>query len=73
MSSFTMGDLKEFARRVERLCDFILDQLPKDGTPDVLIVQKLKDDAADIQHVGFLPMDVAISGLDRYMKGDQAP
>lgn len=73
MSSFTMSDLKDFAQRVERLCDFILNQLPKDGTPDVLIIQTLKDDAADIQHVTFNPMDVAISGLDRYMKGDQAP
>lgn len=73
MSSFTMSDLKDFAQRVERLCDFILDKLPKDGTADVLVVQKLKEDAADIQHVSFHPMDAAIYGLDRYMKGDQAP
>jgi hypothetical protein len=68
-----MSDLRDFAQRVERLCDFILNQLPKDGTPDVLVIQTLKEDAADIQHVSFNPMDVAVSGLYRYMKGDQAP
>ena len=59
-------DIKEFARDVERLCDFLLDKADKDGSESVIVVQKLKDTAADIQ---FQTANDLLSGLSEYMKG----
>jgi len=60
-------DIKEFARDVERLCDFLLDKADKDGSEDIVVVQKLKDISADIQYKG--PTNLTLSGLTEYMKG----
>lgn len=60
-------DVKDFARRVERLCDFLLDKIDvKDGSPDVIVIQKLKDDAADLQ---FMTIYWFFEGLDTYIRG----
>jgi hypothetical protein len=61
-------DIKDFARRVERLCDFFLDKLEeKDGSDNLKVIQDLKDEAADIQ---FDKVDTGIfDGLYDYMKG----
>lgn len=59
----TAKEVEEFARRVERLCDFLLDKLPEGEDRDVL--QKLKEEAADIQ---FNHSEV-LEGLDKYMRG----
>lgn len=42
-------DVIDFARRVERLCEFLLMGISKTGTADHLAIENLKDDAADIQ------------------------
>lgn len=60
-------DIKEFARDVERLCDFLLDTADKDGSNDIVVVQKLKETAADIQFNSVI--NRTLSGLDEYMKG----
>lgn len=60
-------DIKEFARDVERLCDFLLDKADKDGSEDIKVVQKLKETSADIQFLK--ESNVTLSGLSEYMKG----
>ena len=42
-------DIPEFARRVERLCDFFLNQTARDGSNDRKFLEDLKDDAANLQ------------------------
>jgi hypothetical protein len=62
-------EIREFAQRVERLCDFLLAQVDTEqsGSQDVLPIKDLKEDAADIQ---FNRADITnFDGLDAYMKG----
>lgn len=68
MSTVTVDDIKNFAERVERLCDFLLGGLKKDGSKDVVIIQKLKEDAADLQRIT-INSNVSIEGLSDHMKG----
>jgi len=68
MATVTVDDIKRFAERVERLCDFILGGLEKDGSNDVAVVQKLKEDAADLQNIT-RNSNVSIEGLSEHMKG----
>jgi hypothetical protein len=63
-------DIKEFAERVERVCDFLLDKVKKDGSDDIRVLQQLKDDAADIQ-TDEIPNIRILGGLDDYMRGVQ--
>lgn len=51
MGKVTISDIQNFAERVERLCDFLLDDIEKNGTRDVVVLQKLKEDAANIQFI----------------------
>jgi len=45
-------DIIEFATRVERLCIFLvdkyIDERSRDGSDDLVALEKLRDDAADI-------------------------
>jgi hypothetical protein len=66
-------DIKEFAIRVERLCDFLLAKVEKDGSNDVIALQKLKEEAADIQINNTNVISESISGLSEYMKGVNVP
>lgn len=68
MSTATVVDIKDFAERVERLCDFLLDKVEKDGSDDVVELQSLKKDAADIQFVSS-NRHVSIDGLRSYIRG----
>jgi hypothetical protein len=63
-------EIKEFAKRVERLCDFLLSQVPSEetGSADISVIQVLKDDAADIQF-DRAHISQKFNGLDNYMKG----
>ena len=61
-------EIQGFARRVERLCDFLLDKLPRDGAQDTLVIEDLKADAANIQADKNLHEDTLL-GLSDYMKG----
>lgn len=63
-------NIREFASRVERMCEFILYQIEeKDGSPDIVFVQKLKEDAAFIQY-NPRPFDgISIKGLDDHTRG----
>jgi hypothetical protein len=63
MSTVTVQDITEFAERVERMCEFILEGVEKDGSEDVVIIQKLKKDAADLQFIK-KNANVTIEGLD---------
>jgi hypothetical protein len=63
-------DVQEFARRVERVCDFFLSRIQeKDGSADLRVIQDLKEDAADLQfaynEIGY----TSLSGLKEYMSG----
>lgn len=60
-------DIVEFAERVERVCDFLLDKVPKDGSADVLLLQQLKEDAANIQFQRVHPS--LLEGLDKHVRG----
>lgn len=61
-------DLEDFARRVERLCDFLIDKFPfMDGSEDIVIIQKLKDEAADLQVSS--RKRITIEGLHAYIHG----
>jgi hypothetical protein len=68
MSTVTVQDITEFAERVERMCEFILEGVEKDGSEDVVIIQKLKKDAADLQFIK-KNANVSIEGLDAYIRG----
>lgn len=70
-------DIKDFARQVERLCDFLIakksEETGKDGSDDLAVIEDLKEDAADIQFSS-QPASDTLNGLDAYMKGaDIAP
>jgi len=63
-------DIQEFARRVEQVCDFLLDRIPeKDGSADIRVIQDLKEDAADLQHSTRTIGQGTLSGLKDYMSG----
>jgi hypothetical protein len=60
--------IKEFAQRVERLCDFLLAQVKdneESGSDDLLVIKSLKEDAANLQFDQLRTFD----GLDNFMKG----
>jgi len=69
--------LEEFVYRVERFCDFFLEQIPEgdiQGSSDIKIIQDLKSDCADIQ-AGVLPVssinmrEASFVGLYDHMRG----
>lgn len=62
-------EIKEFARRVEHLCDFFLSNSEADGSKDRRVIEDLKEDAADIQFNQAEIAFGAFKGLDEYMKG----
>lgn len=59
-------NVKDFAQRVERLCDYILDKTKRDGSQDLVVLQQLKEDAADLQ---IDDSEFSFEGLSDYMKG----
>jgi hypothetical protein len=67
-------DLKEFARRVERLCDFFIakriEETGRDGSKDLKILEDLKQEAADIQFDDDLVISTEVfDGLYDLMNG----
>lgn len=70
-------NLKDFARDVERLCDFLLDKASKegirDGSPDIVVIEDLRETAADIQFDRVKLTTETLSGLSDYMKGVSKP
>jgi len=71
------AEIREFARRVERVCEFFLNRLSEDnlrnGSKDVRTLEDLKNEAADIQFERAQPVSETIDGLDDYMRGLNAP
>lgn len=62
-------DLKEFAERVERVCEFFLSQTEADGSEDRRIIEDLKEVAANIQFdQAVLKFDL-LKGLSDHMSG----
>jgi hypothetical protein len=60
-------ELLDFLRRVERLCDFLLNKVKfKDGSDDLKVIQQLKEDAADLQ---VNHDNINLEGLHTYMRG----
>ena len=69
-------DVKDFARRVERLCDFFIDNAKKDDSTDLKVIHDLREDAADIQTIGLNKAEIVsetLYGLSDYMKGVNSP
>lgn len=66
-------DIMEFAERVELFCDFFLTKLSnensRDGSDDIKVIEKLKQDAADLQFDRISQTSTTITGLDTYMRG----
>lgn len=66
-------DIKEFARDVERLCDFFLSKVSqeegRDGSDDLKVIEDLKEIAADIQFDKIRVTSETLDGLSAYMKG----
>lgn len=59
--------IEEFARRVERLCDFLLNKVERNGSKDHKVLVDLKEEAANIQFDHARISSVA--GLHEYMGG----
>ena len=59
--------IEDFARRVERLCDFFLAKTEADGSEDRKILENLKEEAANVQfdmtRIG------SFEGLSDFMNG----
>jgi len=62
----TKINVTEFAERVERFCDFLLAQ-DIVTSDDVNVIQKLKEDAANVQFQ--VETNITLKGLDEYMRG----
>lgn len=66
-------EIKEFAERVERMCDFligkVIEENGRDESNDLKIIEDLKEDAADIQFDRVHAGTKAIEGLSDYMHG----
>lgn len=60
----TVTELREFAEKVERVCDFLIDKA-KDAdidANDLRVLQDLKEKAANI-HMGTDKIDIGLQGL----------
>jgi hypothetical protein len=67
-------EIKDFAKRVEHVCDFFLSKAEADGSSDRKVLEDLKEDAADIQFDQAEIDSGAYIGLDDYVRGiDNAP
>lgn len=68
-------DIKDFARRVERMCDFFIakrtEEKINDGSSDLLVLEELKDEAADIQFDRVHVVSGMLNGLSDYMRGHE--
>ena len=62
-------EIKDFAKRVEHVCDFFLSKSEADGSNDRKVLEDLKEDAADIQFDQAEINSGAYIGLDDYMRG----
>lgn len=70
-------EITDFARRVERLCDFLLSQVKgteESGSDDIGVIKELKEDAANLQFNNVALVSNTVKGLDTFMKGlDKEP
>lgn len=66
-------EIKDFAERVERLCDFFLakvsEETGRDGSADIRVIEDLKLTASDIAMRSGDVATMSIQGLDSYMRG----
>ena len=66
-------EIKEFAQRVERLCDFLLsrndESVIREGSDDFRVIERLKEDAADLMFDNAETVSRALEGLHNYMNG----
>lgn len=62
-------EIKDFAKRVEHVCDFFLSKSEADGSDDRKVLEDLKEDAADIQFEQAEIDSGAYIGLDNYIRG----
>lgn len=66
-------EIKEFAQRVERLCDFLLarndESVIREGSDDFRVLERLKEDAADLIFDNAEPVSRTLEGLHNYMNG----
>lgn len=71
-------EIRDFAIRVERLCDFLLAKISeengRDGSRDQKMLEDLKEEAADIQIYHVESTTETVKGLYDFMHGvDPAP
>lgn len=66
-------DIKEFAIRVERLCDFLLDKIRaevgRDGSSSQALIEDIKEQAADIHTGRVTTVSKTFEDLVDYMNG----
>lgn len=59
-------DTREFAIQVEKLCDFLLDQIsPKKGQNSQRIIEDIRKDAINLQS----EEEIIFEGLEAHMRG----
>jgi hypothetical protein len=62
-------EIRKFAEKVERLCDFLLSKYDlKDDSSDIKVIEDLKEEAANIQF-GWAAALETLDGLDDFMRG----
>lgn len=66
-------NIQEFARKVERICDFVIAKMKNEGmdadSNDARVILDIKEEAADI-HMGKAKItEELFTGLSDYMKG----
>lgn len=70
-------DIREFAERVERLCDFFLNRVSEEtgrtGSDDIKVIEDIKEDAADIASDRVKIGSETLFGLSEYMAGINSP
>lgn len=64
-----ISEIQAFAERVERVCDFLLDQTPRDGSEDRKVLEDLKNEAANLQFSDLTILYADLDGLSSFMKG----
>lgn len=70
MSTTEQIAVKDFAARVERLCDYFLSKIERNGSSDRKVLEDLKEISADIQFDRVEVVGInSIEGLHDFMLG----
>lgn len=63
---FTEAEVRKFAEKVERLCEFLIEKSTHSDDRNALI--NLKDEAADLLFAKITPGDIVVRGIAEVLK-----